>query len=156
MNLNIKSIAIILPFLLLGIIFGRYWSVSGMFNHHMQEHGHEGETGERDTFIGMKDDMIGEMIADGNYKCCLEKPCTYCIEKTPGHGEGATCLCLEDIMNGVHPCGECIGEILEGHGNRFISKYFASAIAEEVGQEYLGTLKSIIEDKYGVPIDNQI
>jgi len=101
MNLNIKSIAIILPFLLLGIIFGRYWSVSGMFSHHMQEHGHEGEMGDRDTFVGMKDDMIGEMIADGNYKCCLEKPCTYCIEKTPGHGEGATCLCLEDIMNGV-------------------------------------------------------
>jgi len=156
MNLNIKSIAIALPFLLLGIIFGRYWSISGMFSHHMQEHGHESEVGNRGMFIEMKNDMIGEMIADENYKCCLEKPCTYCIEKSPGHGEGATCKCLEDVMNGVHPCGECIGEILEGHGNRFIAKYFASAIAEEVGQEYLGTLKSIMADKYGVSVDNQI
>ncbi len=91
---------------------------------------------------------------NGDYACCLEKPCTYCIEKSPKHGEGATCTCLEDIMNGVHPCGECIGEILEGHGNLFIAKYFATAIAEETGEEE--AIQRIIKEKYGVPVGEQI
>ena len=156
MNIDLKSIAIVLSILLLGFVFGRYWGVGSMHGHHMQEHNHEEEMGSREMFIGMKDQMIKDMIADENYKCCLEKPCAYCIEKTPGHGEGATCKCLEDVMNGVHPCGECIGEIMEGHGNRFISKYFASAIAEEVGLEHLEMLKLIMSDKYGVSVADQI
>jgi hypothetical protein len=96
------------------------------------------------------------MIDKGNYKCCLDKPCTYCIEKTPGHGEGATCTCLEDVINHKHPCGECIGEILEGHGNRFLAKHFASSIAEEVGEEHLDSIKQIISSKYDISTDEQI
>ena len=149
MKIDLKTIAIVLPILLIGFVFGRYWGAMGM-------HGYEEEMGNREMYIGMKDQMIGEMIADEDYKCCLEKPCAYCIEKTPGHGEGATCKCLEDVMNGVHPCGECIGEIMEGHGNRFISKYFARAIAEEVGLDHLETLKLIMQDKYGVSVADQI
>lgn len=125
-----------------------------MNQHHIAHH--KGAMGDREMFVGMKNHMIGEMIADEKYKCCLEKPCTYCIEKTPGHGEGASCNCLEDIMNGVHPCGECIGEILEGHGNRFLAKYFASSIAEEVGEEHLETLREIISSKYDVSVEDQI
>ena len=68
--------------------------------------------GMRKDFIAQKNAITGEMLTKGMYRCCLEKPCTYCIEKTPGHGEGAECSCLEDIVNGVHPCGVCIGEIL--------------------------------------------
>jgi hypothetical protein len=96
------------------------------------------------------------MRGEHKYRCCLEKPCVYCIEKTPGHGEGAACECLKDIMEGVHPCGECIGEILEGHGNPLIAEYFAQSIAEEVGEEHLDTLKEIVEEKYGIPVDEQI
>ena len=110
----------------------------------------------REEFVSEKEQMIGEMMAHGNYKCCLEKPCVYCIEKTPGHGEGATCSCLEDVVNGRHPCGECIGEILEGHGNRFLAKYFASAIAEEVGEDHIDTLKEIISNKYDISVEEQI
>jgi hypothetical protein len=102
----------------------------------------------REEFISMKNTIQGELLGEGNYRCCLEKPCTYCIEKTPKHGEGAECSCLEDIVNGVHPCGECIGEILEGHGNPYLKEYFAVAIAEEVGEEHLSTIQSIIEQKY--------
>ncbi len=151
MKTSIKLIPI-LAISFLSFIVGRYWALSRINQHHM----HEGMMDDREAFIEMKDHMIGEMIADEKYKCCLEKPCVYCIEKTPGHGEGATCSCLEDVVNGVHPCGECIGEILEGHGNRFLAKYFASAIAEEVGEEHLETLKEIVSSKYDISIDGQI
>lgn len=112
--------------------------------------------GMRGHFIELKETIIGEQIVKGDYACCLENPCTYCIEKTPKHGEGAKCTCLEDILNGVHPCGECIGEIMEGHGNRFLSKYFARAIAEEVGEEHIVTLRKIMQEKYGLPIEEQL
>jgi len=110
----------------------------------------------RAEFVLLKDDIQGDLLPQGMYKCCLEKPCTYCIEKTPGHGEGATCSCLEDVVNGVHPCGECIGEILEGHGNPFLSEYFARAVAEKVGEHHTDTLKQIMFEKYGMPIEEQI
>ena len=109
----------------------------------------------RDHFVSLKNNMQLELVEDREYKCCLMKPCTYCIEKTPGHGEGASCNCLKDIVEGVHPCGECIGEILEGHGNPNLAKYFANAIAEKVGEEHIQTLKEIIEEKYDVPTDEQ-
>ena len=109
----------------------------------------------RDHFVSLKNNMQLELVEDREYKCCLMKPCTYCIEKTPGHGEGASCNCLKDVVEGVHPCGECIGEILEGHGNPNLAKYFANAIAEKVGDEHIQTLKEIIEEKYDATVDEQ-
>ncbi len=103
-------------------------------------------TEQREEFIGLKTSIQGTMLSNGMYRCCLEKPCTYCIEKTPGHGEDAECSCLEDLVNGVHPCGECIGEILEGHGNPYLKEYFAEAIAEKTGE--LEAIERIIEEKY--------
>ena len=100
----------------------------------------------RSDFILTKNSIQGDMLQRGQYKCCLEKPCTYCIEKTPGHGEGAECNCLADLINGVHPCGECIGEILEGHGNPYLKEYFAIAIAEKTGE--LDAIQRIIDEKY--------
>ena len=55
---------------------------------------------------------------------------------------------------GKHPCGECIGEILEGHGNPLISEYFARAIAEKTGQE--DAIKRIIAEKYNMPVEEQV
>ena len=120
------------------------------------DHDHMSMADNRLAFLEHRDDIAGAMRADGDYACCLGTPCTYCIEKTPGHGEGASCHCLDDIMNGEHPCGECIGEILEGHGNKLISMYFATAIAEEVGIQYLDTIKQIIAEKYDISIEEQI
>jgi hypothetical protein len=100
----------------------------------------------RESFISLKNDVIGDLMPQSKYRCCLEKPCTYCIEKTPGHGAGATCDCLGDLVNGVHPCGECIGEILEGHGNPYLKEYFAPAIAEKTGE--LVAIQRIIDEKY--------
>jgi len=108
----------------------------------------------REHFISLKQDIQGNLLPAGKYRCCLEKPCMYCIEKTSGHGEGAECSCMEDIINGVHPCGECIGEILEGHGNSFLAKYFARAIAEKTGN--IEAIREIISEKYGIPAEEQL
>ena len=110
----------------------------------------------RGTFIVDRDTIVNRMLARGDYACCLTNPCSYCIEKTPGHGEGPACHCLDDVLNGRHPCGECIGEILEGHGNRFLAPYFATALAEEIGVSHLAVLKKIISEKYDIPLDKQI
>jgi len=110
----------------------------------------------RTQFISLSGEIQGGMNHEGKYRCCLEKPCIYCIIKTPGHGEGAECSCLEDVVNGVHPCGECIGEIMEGHGNKYLASYFASAIAEKMGPEHLPALKQMMLEKYGVPIEEQV
>lgn len=115
---------------------------------HGMDMSHEGMNMDemREHFVSLKSDIQGDMLNDGKYRCCLKKPCTYCIEKTPGHGEGAECDCLSDVVNGVHPCGECIGEILEGHGNPYLKEYFAEAIAEKTGE--LEAIQRIIDEKY--------
>ncbi len=110
---------------------------------------------QRQTWIDASNFIRGTLAMKGMYNCCLESPCFYCIYKTPKHGEGASCQCRDDILNGVHPCGECIGEILEGHGLSDLAPYFAKAIAEEVGEEHLAELQKIIEEKYGVPVEEQ-
>lgn len=115
----------------------------------------ENMDGHRDDYLAYRNAMVGNMMEHGNYRCCLTNPCSYCIEKTPGHGEGATCDCLADIVAGEHPCGECIGEILEGHGNSYLAEYFALAIAEEVGEQHIDTLREIISDKYDITIEEQ-
>ncbi len=109
----------------------------------------------RATMIALKESIQHDLMPHHQYRCCLEKACTYCIEKTPGHGEGAVCDCLSDLVNGVHPCGECIGEILEGHGNPYLAEYYARAIGEKVGEQHIGTLRSIISEKYGIPVEEQ-
>ena len=99
---------------------------------------------------------IRTLIADGKYKCCLTEPCSYCFSDPEHQGRELVCDCLVDIMNGKHPCGECIGEILEGHGNPLISEYFATAIAEELGSSHLPTLKEIVFEKYDLPVAAQL
>lgn len=107
-------------------------------------------------FISEKNAIIAEMQEKGMYRCCLEKPCTYCIEKTPGHGEGAACTCAQDILDGKHPCGECIGEIMEGHGEVELAPYYAKAIAHKVGEQHHEHLKEIIADMYDISVEEQV
>lgn len=111
---------------------------------------------QRVAWIDLADNIRGELALQGKYNCCLENPCWYCIQKTPGHGEGATCECMNDILNGEHPCGECIGEILEGHGEIELAPYFATAIAHKVGEQHTDHLKEIIADMYDITVEEQI
>jgi len=103
---------------------------------------------QRGEWMAIADNIRGKLAMDGKYDCCLEDPCWYCIQKTPGHGEGAECTCRQDILNGEHPCGECIGEILEGHGLAELKPYYAKAIAHKVGSQHQGHLQAIINDMY--------
>lgn len=132
---NKKHLYIIASIIFIGILINTFF-INNMKTMDMK----------RAEFISLKNEIIGEQLLNGDYRCCLEKPCTYCIEKTPGHGEGAICDCLSDIINGIHPCGECIGEILEGHGNPYLAEYFPAAIAEKTGE--LEAIKRIIAEKY--------
>jgi len=106
--------------------------------------------------IAEKDESVKNLLAEGRYKCCLENPCSYCFSDVEHQDRELVCDCLVDIMNGNHPCGECIGEILEGNGNPLISEYFATAIAEKIGDNYLLPLKQIIADKYDMPVGKQL
>jgi len=110
---------------------------------------------QRLAMIDHRDTIHTNMIDAGDYACCLEKPCNTCASLTPYHGEGASCTCLEDLVNGVAPCGECTGGILAGRGNKYLAQYFATSIADEVGSEHLDSLKQIVQDKYDLPVDKQ-
>lgn len=99
---------------------------------------------------------IKSLLAQGKYKCCMKKPCFRCFSKAGNQDKELVCDCLEDVMNSKHPCGECMGEILEGEGNPLIAEYFASSMAEKLGEQHLGTLKQIITEKYDILIDEQI
>ncbi|NOZ81351.1 MAG: hypothetical protein GXP63_06800 [DPANN group archaeon] len=105
---------------------------------------------DRETYVDGMDQFRQDLMSQGKFRCCLEEPCSYCLKKEEG------CECMDKLFDGKHPCGECIGEILEGHGNRFLTKYFASAIAEKVGEQHLDDLKLIISEKYGVAVDEQV
>ena len=155
MNKNISALLIISAFVL-GVLL--MWQPGLMMNNdsNMGAVTMESMDEHRSAFLSHRDEMTSEMREHGEYRCCLATSCSYCIEKTPGHGEGATCDCLADIVAGEHPCGECIGEILEGHGSPYLAEYFAVAIAEEVGEQHLDTLKQIIFEKYGFSEENQI
>tara|TARA_Y100000294_G_C8522459_1_gene323464 strand:- start:219 stop:662 length:444 start_codon:yes stop_codon:yes gene_type:complete len=144
---NKKTLGWIFVVFILGVFFGFFFIPMDM------KHSMMSMDGMRDSFISLKESIQDENLHNHNYRCCLEKPCTYCIEKTPGHGEGSVCDCLSDLMNGVHPCGECIGEILEGHGNPYLAEYFARAIAEKTG--HLDAIKEIISEKYDISIEEQ-
>lgn len=103
-----------------------------------------------------KDEAIKNLLAEGRYKCCMKEPCFRCFSKSGNLEKELVCDCLVDVMNGKHPCGECIGEILEGEGNPLIAEYFATAITEKFGEQHLETVKQIIAEKYDMLVDKQI
>ena len=95
--------------------------------------------------IEKQEELKLSLIEQGRYKCCIEKPCSYCLKHTE---KQMVCDCLVDVIEGRTPCGECLGEILEGEGNHLIKEYFSTALAEELGEENKDMLDSIIEKKY--------
>lgn len=103
---------------------------------------------QRENLMDQESRLHKEMLEKGMYTCCLEKPCHTCLSLDPWHGEGASCTCLEDVVNGEAPCGECVGEILAGRGNKYLKPYFADSIAEGIGEEHIEMLNKIVSEKY--------
>lgn len=136
--------------LVAGMAFGYFIKPSEPSEDHLGAIKSQSVPGQRDAWIEVANSIRGTLAMEGKYDCCLEKPCWYCIQKTPGHGEGAECTCRQDILNGLHPCGECIGEILEGHGLAELKPYYAKAIAHKVGIGHESHLQEIIDDMYPV------
>jgi hypothetical protein len=97
---------------------------------------------QRSTWIEIGDSLKARLASQGEYDCCILQPCNYCL-----YDEGE-CGCRQDILAGRHPCGECIGEILEGNGLPKLKPYFAKAIAHKVGARHQAHLQEIIDGLY--------
>lgn len=138
-----KSIAIAVGLIVVLAVLIGSTGASRQFTHMLSMQGNMEHIGED------VEHMIGKLVAEGEYKCCLEKPCTYCLL------DEGMCECLNEVINGEGPCGECIGEILEGEGNKFLAPYFALALADKIGKEYISELKVIISEHYGISIEEQ-
>lgn len=149
MNISKNSLILgVVLILIAGLAFGYLIKPSAPEEDHLAMIMDMNVSQEREAWISIADDIRGDLAKEGKYNCCLVNPCWYCIQKTPGHGEGAECQCLQDVLNGEHPCGECIGEILEGHGLAELKPYYAKAIAHKVGSQHEEHLQEIIDDMY--------
>ena len=149
-NITTGSLVVILVVFLIGggVLFISQSRIDHNSNEYTKEY--------NDEIIIEKNNAIKDLLAEGRYKCCMKKPCFRCFSKKENQEKDLVCDCLVDIMNGKHPCGECIGEILEGEGNPLVAEYFATAIAEKFGKQHLDTLQQIINEKYYIPINQQI
>ncbi len=80
------------------------------------------------SYLEIRDALKAKLMEEGKYRCCIKEPCSYCLE------EGG-CDCIDKIMEGRAPCGECIGEILEGNANPYLSDEQISRALSEVKEE---------------------
>jgi len=61
------------------------------------------------TIINERDYAIGEAIERGDYRCCINPPCTMCyLEANQWNNFTAgTCACDDLIAQGKEPCPQC-------------------------------------------------
>lgn len=149
MNITKSSLILGLVLVLIaGLFIGYFIKPSAPLKDHLAMIKKMSINEQREAWMDIADNIRGKLAMEGKYDCCLKEPCWYCIQKTPKHGEGAECTCRQDVLRGKHPCGECIGEILEGHGLRELKPYYAKALAEEVGSQHEAHLQEIIDNLY--------
>ena len=75
---------------------------------------------------------IHKLTKEGKYRCCLNTPCTYCFVNSSIKNDNMICDCLDEVVSGEVPCGECVGEILEGNGNKYLTEYFPEIISKVI------------------------
>ncbi len=56
---------------------------------------------------------IAQAQAAGDYKCCIEPPCTMCYDGPTkwNHNQPGKCFCDEFIARGEDPCPQCEGAL---------------------------------------------
>jgi hypothetical protein len=59
--------------------------------------------------ISQRDFAIQKAKAEGNYKCCIEPPCTMCYSEANqwNNQTAGTCACDDLIAQGKEPCPQC-------------------------------------------------
>ncbi len=52
---------------------------------------------------------------EGNYKCCIEPPCTMCYMEANiwNNHQAGTCACDDIIAQGKEPCPQCMNGLCE-------------------------------------------
>jgi len=62
-----------------------------------------------DLIIAQRDQAIAEAKERGDYRCCIEPPCTMCyMEANQWNNQTAgTCACDDLIADGKEPCPQC-------------------------------------------------
>jgi hypothetical protein len=76
-------------------------------------------TGEiHDRIVEERDYAISQAVMEGNYRCCINPPCTMCFMEanewnnhTPG-----TCACDDLIAEGKEPCPQCKRGLIKDTG----------------------------------------
>jgi hypothetical protein len=76
-----------------------------------------------EQIIQQRDYAISQAVMSGDYRCCINPPCTMCYMQanewnnyTPG-----TCACDDLVAQGKEPCPQCGGglEAVHSEGNTF-------------------------------------
>ncbi|HDQ22507.1 MAG TPA: hypothetical protein ENN28_00870 [Candidatus Uhrbacteria bacterium] len=97
-------------FILLLIILGAVFSLSFYFNQ-----------GDNPDFDKLSLEQMWEQITNqrqlaiakarqnGDYKCCIDPPCTMCFDSASqwNYGQTGKCFCDEFIARGEEPCPQC-------------------------------------------------
>ena len=68
--------------------------------------------------IKERDYAINKARMDGNYRCCIDPPCTMCYMEANkwNNAMAGTCACDDLIAEGKEPCPQCKRGLGETHG----------------------------------------
>lgn len=69
--------------------------------------------------IKERDYAISQAIARGDYKCCINPPCTMCYMEANqwNNFTAGTCACDDLIAQGKEPCPQCKKGLCKGEGS---------------------------------------
>lgn len=111
-----KILTIILFFLFLGLVGGWGYFKLKAISPDFEDLSAEEMYGQ---IIKERDWAIQKAVEAGDYRCCIEPPCTMCYmeaNKWNNHQAG-TCACDDLIAKGQEPCPQCLSGLCSGAGN---------------------------------------
>jgi len=67
------------------------------------------------TVIAQRNIAIQKAVEEGNYRCCINPPCTMCYMQPNqwNNYTAGTCACDDAILEGREPCPQCNTGICE-------------------------------------------
>jgi len=69
--------------------------------------------------IKERDYAINQVVARGDFRCCINPPCTMCYMEANqwNNFTAGTCACDDLIAQGKEPCPQCERELCDGEGS---------------------------------------